>query len=651
MKSIMKNYLLVILTLLSFVGCNEDDVLPSPPTTVRGTVSSTIAITGSPITFTDNSTQVISRTWSFPGGTPESSTEAEVIVTFNEEGTYTCVLEVNFEGGITTAKDFVIEVSDAVILPGFANKDVFSFENETAALASWSSWSPEATPPATLIVDGSQGANGTSSSGKVSFTESGKEIQIFTNEDYSGINEKMDKTKKYEFSFWAKASAATTITAALENSVDINNHTWATANQEFKNYLWQDTDITTTWTKYTFDIDPSSQPYDIAENVYIKLKMVSSSIVDIWLDEFSLTEVVVTGAADGFDNKDIFSFENETAALASWKSWSPETTPPATLSVDASQGANGTSSSGKISFTAAGKEIQIFTNEDFSGINAKMDKTKMYEFSFWAKASAATTITAALENSVDINNHTWATANQEFKNYLWQDTDITTTWTKYTFNIDPSSQPYDIAENVYIKIKMSPSSIVDIWLDEFLLTEVTAVTDGFANRDIFSFESETAALASWKSWSPETTPPASLSVDASTGANGTSSSGKMTFTASGKEIQIFTNEDFSGINAKMDKTKMYEFSFWAKASAATTITAALENSVNTANHTWATANQEFKNYLWQDTDITTAWTKYTFDIDPSSQPYAIAENVYVKIKMAPSALVDIWLDEFSLKEK
>ena len=281
-----------------------------------------------------------------------------------------------------------------------------------------------------------------------------------------------------------------------------------------------------------------------------------------------------------------------------------------------------------------------------------MDKNKKYEFSFWAKASTTTTITAALENSVNIANHTWATANQDFKNYLWQDKEIGATWTKYTFSIDPSSQPYDTAENVYVKIKMLPSSLVNIWFDEFSLKEVTATSnDGFANRDIFSFQSEVAALASWKSWSPETVYPATLSVDTSQGANGTSSSGKMSFTASGKEIQMFTNEDFSGINAKMDKTKKYEFSFWAKASATTTITAALENSVDITKHTWASANQAFKNYLWQDTEINTTWTKYTFDIDPSSQPYDKAENVYVKIKMVPSALVDIWLDEFSLKEK
>ena len=474
MKLIIRSYFFVLVAVISLMGCTKEDVLPPPPTTILATVSSQRVDTGQPIVFTDNSRDELSRTWTFPGGTPASSTDAEVSVAFSVAGTYTCVLEINFEGGITNSKEFKITVSDPVVNPpsvdGFANRNIFSFENATAALASWRSWSPEATSPGTLSVDASNGANGTSSSGKVTFTASGKEMQIFTNEDFSGINAKMDKTKKYEFSFWAKASAATTITVALENSVDITKHTWATQNQAFKNYLWQDKEIGTTWTKYTFNIDPSSQTYDIAENVYVKIKMVPSSTMDIWLDEFSLKEVVAT-ANDGYANRDIFSFQSATAALTSWKSWSPETTSPATLSVDATQGANLTSSSGKVSFTATGKEIQIFTNEDFSGINAKMDKTKKYEFSFWAKASAATTITAALENSVDITKHTWATENQAFKNYLWQDTNISVTWTKYTFDIDPSSQDYAMANNVYVKIKMVPSALVDIWFDEFSLKE------------------------------------------------------------------------------------------------------------------------------------------------------------------------------------
>jgi len=468
MKTIISKYILLVMSFIFLTACTKEDILPPPPTTIRATVSSERVAIGIPVIFKDTSKDVLSRTWTFPGGTPSSSTEAEVSVIFNKEGTFTCILEISFEGGITNSKEFKIIVSPPE--KGFANKSIFSFEYATAALASWKSWTPEATPPATLTIDASQGANGTASSAKISFTAGGKEMQIFTNEDFTGINETMDKTKKYEFSFYAKASATTTITAALENSVDISKHTWATENQAWKGYLWQDKEIGTTWTKYTFNIDPSAQSYNIAQNVYIKLKMAPSALVTIWFDEFSLKEVSSV-SSDGYANRDIFSFQNATAALTSWKSWSPEATAPATLSVDATQGANGTSASGKVSFTAAGKEIQIFTNEDFTGINAKMDKTKMYVFSFWAKASAATTITAALENSVDISKHTWATQNQAWKGYLWQDTNIGVTWTKYTFDIDPSSQDYTTANNVYIKIKMVPNALVDIWFDEFSLKE------------------------------------------------------------------------------------------------------------------------------------------------------------------------------------
>ena len=294
MKPIIKSYVLMLMAVIFVIGCTEEDILPPPPTTIVATVSSQRAVTGLPVIFSDTSRDVLSRTWTFPGGTPASSTDAEVSVIFIEAGTYTCTLEINFEGGISNSKEFIILVTDPVVTPpssdGFANRDIFSFENTTAAVASWKTWSPETVSPATITVDATQGANGTSSSGKVTFTASGKEIQMFTSEDFSGINAEMDKTKKYEFSFYAKASATTTITAALENSVDITKHTWATENQSWKGYLWQDKEITTTWTKYTFSIDPSSQPYNIAENVYIKFKMIPTAAVTIWLDEFSLKE-------------------------------------------------------------------------------------------------------------------------------------------------------------------------------------------------------------------------------------------------------------------------------------------------------------------------------------------------------------------------
>jgi hypothetical protein len=410
-------------------------------------VSSTRLEVGDSIIFTDYSYGALSRVWTFEGGLPATSNDREVVVFFAESGQFTCTIETAFPDGITETKEFLIIVGSTVeIYEGFKDPAVFSFEDETSAMGVWSKWENDGM--ADLTIDTGTGANGTSQSAKLSFTQAG-EVQIFTNQAPVGVNASMDKLKIYEFSFWAKASQNTVITAALEN---------ASNTQDFHNYLWKEQNVGTEWTQYTFSIDPSSQPYDIAGNVYIKIKMQPGiSPIDIWFDEFSLIEIV---QIDGFEDKDIFSFEDENSAMDVWGVW--ENDGEATFSIETAEGANATSQSGKVSFTTAG-EVQIFTTNAQPGINATIDKTKTYEYSFWAKTSETTTITAALENS---------SASQDFYNYLWQDQEIDTEWTKYSFVIDPSNQPYDIATNVYIKIKMVASNSSAIfWYDEFVLEE------------------------------------------------------------------------------------------------------------------------------------------------------------------------------------
>lgn len=335
----------------------------------------------------------------------------------------------------------------------------------------------------------------------------------------------------------------------------------------------------------------------------------------------------VNPSAEGYSDRDIFSFEDETKAMAVWAKW--ENDGAADFSIDGTQGADGTSSSAKVSFTTAG-EVQIFTNEATENVNAKMEKQKLYVFSFWAKASETTTITAALENNSE---------DQEWHNYLWQDKVLGTDWVKYSFNIDPSGQPYDIAENVYIKIKMAPENVgTDIWLDEFSLRVMVLGAEEYTNRDAFSFEDAAVVSDVWAKWEADGV--ADFSVDDTQGANSTSSSAKVSFTTAG-EVQIFTNQSTLDVNATVDKTKIYLLSFWAKSSEACTITTALENP------------DPWVSFLWQDQVIGTDWAKYSFDIDPGNIEYeGIADKVYVKIKMVPeNGSTVIWVDEFSLKEK
>lgn len=59
--------------------------------------------TGQSISFTDNSYHTVtSREWSFPGGTPATSTDKNVTVTYNQAGTYSVSLTVYNENGSLT---------------------------------------------------------------------------------------------------------------------------------------------------------------------------------------------------------------------------------------------------------------------------------------------------------------------------------------------------------------------------------------------------------------------------------------------------------------------------------------------------------------------------------------------------------------------
>jgi PKD repeat protein len=75
---------------------------PVPPT-ASFTPSSSSICAGNSITFTNTSTNATSYSWSFPGGTPSSSTTASPVVTFNTAGTYTVTLTASNNVGTSTA--------------------------------------------------------------------------------------------------------------------------------------------------------------------------------------------------------------------------------------------------------------------------------------------------------------------------------------------------------------------------------------------------------------------------------------------------------------------------------------------------------------------------------------------------------------------
>lgn len=72
----------LLVTVLSIWSCEDDEA--SVEIFFDPDVSSSSTNLGQTVTFTDYSTGVESRVWTFPSGTPATSTEKEVDVQFSE---------------------------------------------------------------------------------------------------------------------------------------------------------------------------------------------------------------------------------------------------------------------------------------------------------------------------------------------------------------------------------------------------------------------------------------------------------------------------------------------------------------------------------------------------------------------------------------
>ncbi len=88
-------------------------VCPTQPPVANFTASATSICVGQSVTFTDTSTNVPGAwTWTFPGGTPNSSTVQNPTVVYNTAGTYTVTLQaVNFNGQDTKTVSNMITVT------------------------------------------------------------------------------------------------------------------------------------------------------------------------------------------------------------------------------------------------------------------------------------------------------------------------------------------------------------------------------------------------------------------------------------------------------------------------------------------------------------------------------------------------------------
>lgn len=94
-------------------SCEDDDdsdVTLFTPGTIDATASTSGIEAGETVTFTDLSTKVYERNWTFIGGTPSGSADSIVTVTYKRGGAYTAVLDIKHIDNQIGEMEFSIEV-------------------------------------------------------------------------------------------------------------------------------------------------------------------------------------------------------------------------------------------------------------------------------------------------------------------------------------------------------------------------------------------------------------------------------------------------------------------------------------------------------------------------------------------------------------
>lgn len=238
-----------------------------------------------PIIFKDNSNSVASRVWTFPGGTPNTSTDDEVSVAFLQEGPVLCTLEVTFLNGITDTQEINIQVGTEQYV-----RSVFGFEDATLAADIWESWISNGTDAMVFSVEHApgEGANQTDGFAKIVINQANVESQLFTKGKTGFPNAVLQSNKTYEFSFWIKSENYNQVTAA-----EVSN---LSEEQSWKNFAWYSPipEVTNEWSfkTVTFQTGDLTQVYSEgrANNAWTQFKFIQPGIGTIFIDEISLKE-------------------------------------------------------------------------------------------------------------------------------------------------------------------------------------------------------------------------------------------------------------------------------------------------------------------------------------------------------------------------
>lgn len=138
-------------------SCTKENLKPQETIKeLKATASSEITVAeGDAITFTDLSLGVENRQWTFPGGTPSTSSLPVVEVIFSEEGNLVSTLEVEYYDGSKATENFDVQVFPVLVADFTASatrikvgETVTFSDNSIGSPSSWN-WEFEGGIPAT----------------------------------------------------------------------------------------------------------------------------------------------------------------------------------------------------------------------------------------------------------------------------------------------------------------------------------------------------------------------------------------------------------------------------------------------------------------------------------------------------------------------
>lgn len=281
-----KVFIAVLSCFFLLINCNNDDEVSIDELIFDPDVNTSKIELGGQVVFTDYSTGVKSRLWTFPGGTPETSTEEEVSVTFSKEGPVTAKVEVTFLDDFTETKEFVIQVGNELY-----RRSIFGFEDTLKATEAWGLWVSDDSDAMVFSIENSPqgGANGTDGYAKIIINKANVESQLYTKgntEPYNGI---LESNKTYEFSFYVKSDDFDQFTAA-----EVSNESEV---QSWYNFAWYSPvrQIGSDWSykTITFQTGDLTQTYaeGFANNAWTQFKFIQNKTGVLYIDEVSLKEV------------------------------------------------------------------------------------------------------------------------------------------------------------------------------------------------------------------------------------------------------------------------------------------------------------------------------------------------------------------------